>query len=121
MAAVRQQATQKIKRCVSRKGDILMNNNYFRITAYNPEKDVCLIADSYGYFSKLWEFSSFWVNNGFKIIAVGSDAKFSDGNINRINETEETFAIRACAMGQPEFINGVITINGKTYKPNKNE
>lgn len=98
-----------------------MNNNYFRITAYNPENDVCLIADSYGYFSALWEFSSFWVNKGFKIIAVGSDAKFSDGNLTKINATDDAFAIRACAMGKPKYENGVITVNGVTYKPNKNE
>ncbi len=96
-----------------------MNNNYFRVTAYNPDNDVCLIADSNGYFSKLWEFSSFFVKKGFNIIAVGNDTKFSDGNISHINATDETFAIRACAMGKPDFENGVITINGISYKPNK--
>lgn len=96
-----------------------MNNNYFRVTAYHPDNDVCLIADSYGYFPKLWEFSSFFVKKGFKIIAVGNDAKFSDGNITRIEQTDETFAIRACAMGEPDFENGVITVNGISYKPNK--
>lgn len=98
-----------------------MNNNYFRITAYHPEHDVCIIADSYGYFSAVWEFSSFLVGKGFKIIAVGSDAKFLDGNITRINATKESYAIRACAMGQPKILNGTIAINGITYKPNKND
>ena len=98
-----------------------MNNNYFRVTAYHPETDVCIIADSYGCFSKLWEFSSFFVQKGFSIIAVGSDAKFDNGNITRINETNETYAIRACTMGKPEIVNGEITVNGLTYKPNKNE
>ncbi len=94
-------------------------NNYFRITAYNTENDVCLIADSNGYFSQLWEFSSFLVQKGFEIIAVGKSEKFSDGNIPRISIANETFAIRACAMGKPKFENGEITVNGKTYKPNK--
>ncbi len=98
-----------------------MNNNYFRVTAYHPESDVCIIADSNGYFSKLWEFSSFLVKNGFNIIAVGNSEKFSDGNITKINATDETFAVRACKIGQPDFSNGEITINGITYKPNKNE
>jgi hypothetical protein len=97
-----------------------MNNNYFRVTAYNPDNDVCIIADSNGYFSKLWEFSSFLIKKGFTIIAVGNDTKFSDGNITRIAATDETFAIRACKIGQPDFSNGEITINGITYTPNKN-
>lgn len=95
-------------------------NNYFRITAYHPETDVCIIADSNGCFSKLWEFSSFLVKKGFDTIAVGKDDKFSDGNITRIAATEETFAIRACAMGKPEFENGVITVNGISYIPDIN-
>ena len=33
-------------------------NNYFRITAYNPENNIGFIADSYGKFEKLWQFSS---------------------------------------------------------------
>lgn len=98
-----------------------MNNKYFRITAYHTETDVCIIADSNGYFSALWEFSVFLVKKGFDIIAVGKEEKFSDGNMTRINATDETFAIRACAMGKPDFKNGVITVNGITYKPNKNE
>ena len=97
-----------------------MHNNYFRLTAHHPDNDVCLIADSNGYFSALWEFSSFFVKKGFKIIAVGNDTKFSDGNINRISATDETFAIRACAMGKPGFENGVITVNGISYRPDKN-
>ena len=98
-----------------------MNNNYFRVTAHHPESDVCIIADSNGYFSKLWEFSSFLVKKGFDIIAVGNSEKFSDGNITKITATDETFAVRACAMGKPDIKNGNITVNGITYKPNKSE
>lgn len=93
--------------------------NYFRVTAHHPETDVCIIADSNGYFSKLWEFSTFLISKGFKVIAVGNSEKFSDGNISRIGTTDETFAIRACNMGKPEIVNGEITINGITYKPDK--
>ena len=75
--------------------------NYFRVTAHHPETDVCIIADSNGYFSKLWEFSAFLISKGFKVIAVGN------------------IAIRACNMGKPEIVNGEITINGITYKPDK--
>lgn len=94
--------------------------NYFRITAYHPEHDVCVIADSFGYFSQIWEFSSFFVNNGFKIIAVGTDAKFADGNFQRIAQSKDTISFRACDMGQPEIKNGSITVKGRTYIPNIN-
>ena len=55
--------------------------NYFRITAYHPAKNVCAIFDSNGRFEKLWQFSAYLVQKGFKIVEVGSDDKFLDGNI----------------------------------------
>lgn len=94
--------------------------NYFRITAYHPEHDVSVIADSNGYFSKLWEFSSFFVNKGFKIIAVGTDEKFAAGNFAHILPTKETIAFRACDMGKPIIENGTITVRGRRYIPNVN-
>ena len=97
-----------------------MNKKYIRITAYNPDNDVCLIADSNGLYSAVWEFSAFLVSKGFKIIAVGSDEKFLDGNITRINETDDSFAVRACNMGMPVIENGTITVSGKTYTPDRN-
>ena len=42
--------------------------NYFRITAYHPAKNICAIFDSNGRFEKLWQFSSYLVQNGFKIV-----------------------------------------------------
>ena len=35
--------------------------NYYRITAYHPEKNISVIMDSYGMFEKLWQFSAFLV------------------------------------------------------------
>ena len=32
-----------------------MNNNYYRITAYHPEKDISIIMDSLGLFEKKWQ------------------------------------------------------------------
>ena len=46
--------------------------NYFRITAYYPEKDFSVILDSNGKFEKLWQFSAYLVQRGFKIIEVGT-------------------------------------------------
>ena len=42
--------------------------NYFRITAYHPAKNICAIFDSNGRFEKLWQFSSYLVQKGFKIV-----------------------------------------------------
>ena len=49
--------------------------NYFRITAYHIEQDISAILDSNGRFEKLWQFSSFLVNKGFKIIEVTTSDK----------------------------------------------
>ena len=50
--------------------------NYFRITVYHPVEDFSAIIDSYGMFDKLWQFSAYLVEKGFKIIAVGNDEQF---------------------------------------------
>ena len=42
-------------------------SNYFRITAYHPEQDLSAIFDSNGYFEKLWQFSAYLIQKGFKI------------------------------------------------------
>lgn len=96
-------------------------NNYFRITAYNPDNDVSAIFDSYSYYEKLWQFSAFLIEKGFKIVEVGNIGSFSDENITVATPNDSHLILRACAMGKPEYKNGVITINGKMYKPNKNE
>ena len=51
-------------------------NNYFRITAYNPENNISFIADSYGKFEKLWQFSSYLIQHGCKIIEVNNSDNF---------------------------------------------
>ena len=63
-------------------------NNYFRITAYNKELNVCLIADS------------------------------TFGNIPKANHDENNILLRACDKGRPTIKNGVIEIRGKTYTVN---
>ena len=93
--------------------------NYFRITAYHPEENVSVIMDAYGMFEKLWQFSSFMVQKGFKIIAVGNGETFTDGNI----EKDDTFRankilLRACVTGKPTIENGKVEVNGKFYTPN---
>ena len=92
-----------------------MNNNYFRITAYHKQLNVAVIFDSNGCFEKVWQFSSYLVNKGFSIIAVGDETKFTDGNIARAKPDTEHIIMRSCLQGQP-ILNGTkITVNGKTY------
>ena len=97
-----------------------MNNNYYRVTAYNKELNVCLIADSNGKYEKVWQFSSFFVCKGFEIIAVGKEEDFSLGNISKANPDKNNILIRACGKGRPSIENNVIEIRGKKYSPTLN-
>ena len=54
-------------------------SNYFRITAYHPAENLSVIFDSNGYFEKLWQFSAYLIQKGFKIIEVGNEEKFDEG------------------------------------------
>ena len=91
-----------------------MNNNYFRITGYCPENDFCFIVDSNGMFEKLWQFSSFSIQKGLKILEVSTAEKFLDVNIIPIEEDEQHFYLRANADGKPKYIEQ--EIDGITYK-----
>ena len=91
-------------------------SNYFRITAYHPAKNICAIFDSNGRFEKLWQFSAYLVQKGFKIVEVGSDDKFLDGNIPKAS-VETLLILRACAKGQPLINGDTVEVNGKNYKP----
>ena len=90
-------------------------DNYFRITGYYPPKDVCFIVDSNGRFQALWEFSSFLVNMGIEIIAVGRNERMAYGNLSRTEPDAEHIFLRACAKGKPEVSNKIVTVRGKFY------
>ncbi|UKI52468.1 MAG: hypothetical protein L6V79_02995 [Clostridium sp.] len=79
-----------------------------------------VIMDAYGMFEKLWQFSSFMVQKGFKIIAVGNGETFTDGNIEKktIPSAQTKILLRACATGKPTIENGKVEVNGKFYTPN---
>ena len=94
-----------------------MNNNYFRITAYHPEKNISVIADSNGKFEKLWQFSSYLVHNGFKIIAVSNDEQFTCGNAPKAESDTKHILIRACGKGHPTINGSFIEVQGKMYQP----
>ena len=89
--------------------------NYFRITAYHPAKNVCAVFDSNGRFEKLWQFSAFLVGKGFKIIEVGADDKFADGDFDRASAEKDKIILRACANRHPNINASTAQVNGKCY------
>jgi hypothetical protein len=88
--------------------------NYFRITGYCPEHDFSFIIDSNGMFEKLWQFSSYLIQKGLKVLEVSNSDQFLDVNIEPIKENNKHIIIRATADGKPKYIQQ--TINGITYK-----
>ena len=93
--------------------------NYFRITAYHPQKDICAVFDSNGRFEKLWQFSAFLVGKGFKIAEVSSEDKFFDGDLPKPEESSDKILLRACAKGRPVRDGKHIEVNGKSYEVTK--
>ena len=101
--------------------------NYFRITGYIPEKNLSFIMDSYGAYEKLWQFSAVLIAKGCRIVEVGSDEKFLNGNIPKLTEPSTKMTLIATAEGEPirttyEF-NGInyraIQVGDKIYIPDK--
>ncbi len=90
---------------------------YFRITAYNTQNNYCFIIDCNGACQEIWEFSSYLIQNGFKVLEVGDDRKFADGNFERIEFNPNKFIIRATAKGKPVYENGKINVHGRFYTP----
>ena len=89
--------------------------NYFRITAYNKAQDYSIIMDSYGAFNELWEFSSFLVDKGFSVIAVGSEKFFSNGNIPKVVKPTNKMILRAETQGRPIRKGKQIVLADKFY------
>ena len=80
---------------------------YFRITGYNPKEDYCFILDANGKFEKLWQFSSYLIQKGLKIIEVSTEEKFEDGNIPKAEIDAQNVILRACSKGMPEMNDGM--------------
>ena len=75
--------------------------NYFRITAYHIEQDLSAILDSNGRFEKLWQFSSFLVNKGFKIIEVTTSDKLVYDPFPLLEKESNKILLRSIAKGLP--------------------
>ena len=88
--------------------------NYFRITGYNQENDFCFILDSNGMFEKLWQFSSYLIQKGIKVIEVSKLEDIIDINIEPVEEDKDHLLLRATANGKPEYVDQ--QVNGITYK-----
>lgn len=89
--------------------------NYFRITAYHPIENFSVIMDSNGMFEKLWQFSADLVQKGFKIIEVGGEDKFNEGDMPKVDRDNTHVIVRACKSGLPEITGNRITVEGKSY------
>ena len=90
---------------------------YFRVTVYHPAEDVSAIIDSNGYFEKLWQLSAALVQKGFKILEVGADDRFLEGDLPKLEADSQHLLLRACKAGRPEYLNGTVIIGGKSYVP----
>lgn len=77
--------------------------NYFRITAYHPTENISVIMDSYGKFEKLWQFSSYMVSKGFKVLEVDTQDTFLDGNLPKVEAIQDKIMLRAYQKGTPNI------------------
>ena len=95
-----------------------MNEQYYRITAYNKEQDFSCILDSNGMFEKLWQFSSYLVNKGLNIIAASKLENITATNIDNANVDTEHIILRATQDGKVEPKDYVIKVADKFYITN---
>ena len=104
-----------------------MNNNYFRITAYNPQKDRSVIMDSPGHFEQLWQLSSLLVMKDFQIIEIADANKFLDGDLPKVKEDKNFLILQAYGRGKPgnivleheNVVYHALKVGEKAYIPNK--
>ena len=90
-------------------------SNYFRITVYHPVHNISAIMDSNGKFEKLWQFSAHLVSKGFKIIEVGTEDKFLDGDLPKAEYDNIHVILRACKSDKPKIQDRRITVEEKSY------
>ena len=90
-------------------------SNYFRITAYHPVENLSAIFDSNGYFEKLWQFSAYLIQKGFKIIEVGNEEKFDFGDLPKTSPEPDKIILRCCDSNMPVIVDNVIAVAGKHY------
>ena len=55
------------------------------------------------------------MTNAFKIIEVGGEDKFDDGDMPKAEYDNVHVILRACKSGEPEITGNRITVEGKSY------
>ena len=75
--------------------------DYYRITAYHSDENISVILDSNGRFESLWDFSSYLVAHGFKILHLSRSDRFAEAGCPNI-EPSKKVAVRAIGRGLPE-------------------
>ena len=88
--------------------------NHFRITAYNKQNNYSIIIESKGMFEKLWQFSSYLVNRGLKILEVGHVKDQISVNLTKSDIRGAKMILKAIASSKPEYDTQVL--DGKTRK-----
>ena len=78
-----------------------MKTEYYRITAYHAPEGLAIIVDSYGMFEKLWEFSKYLMDRGFRVIAVDREQYFIEGTIEKVKAQTPKLMIRAIGRVEP--------------------
>ncbi len=82
--------------------------NYFRITTYYEKEDLSAIIDSNGMFEKLWQFSSYIVQMGLKVLEISNADNFLDVNTQLAEKDTQHILLRAVHKGKPEYISQMI-------------
>ena len=107
-----------------------MATQYFRVTAYHPTLNISVIMDCNGMYEKLWQFSSYMIQKGFKVIEVSTDEKFIAGsNLEKTEYDRDHIVLRAHMKGEPKSVTlehgGItyraVTVADKTYIPDKDK
>ena len=91
---------------------------YFRITAYSREHDISFIIDSVNQYKQISEFIRDIISK-CSIVEGSNSSKFDDGNIPKADPDGDCYILRACMKGRVRKEDGVISINGRYYSPNK--
>ena len=76
-------------------------------------------------FEKMWQFSSFLVKKGLKVVEVSNDEQFIDIDLKKVDYNSSELMLRATGNGHPDFsekiIDGVtrkvVIVGGKSYIP----
>lgn len=91
-------------------------SNYFRITGYVKEKDLCFIMDCNGMFEKLWEFSAYLVEKGIEIVEANKECTFTDINLEKVEYDKKHIFLRVTQHGRPTINGNIVNVGDKKYQ-----